>query len=357
MTHASRLARRDRDFARGLSSRARRGAGRPARIFMSGRPDVPRQRRVRRSRRSTIDLRADAIEAGMAAGGFGGLAAGGSPAARRARLGFFFFLAGARPAGASPVAASGAAGASTAGAAAAESAGRSAHSRSAAAPSARPCASGASCRVRRRGASLAPRRRVAGGPARRRRRDLPCRPCSRPATRHRRDARRHAGRGSRRTSSRRRCAWPPAWRPACPVFASAALAIRLQDDSSTSTKLVVCGASVCGRVLHTRGVTCSEPNCTVSSIATSKLMMRPVVLSRPAKIAVGWRIGSARRRPKAAPQRRRAPGRNVEERRLIDSPRRSPSAARGTELACRKSRKKGLSKDAATLSPPAARPT
>jgi len=36
--------------------------------------------------------------------------------------------------------------------------------------------------------------------------------------------------------------------------------------SSTSTNASVCAASVGGRVLHTRGVTCSAPNCTVSSI-------------------------------------------------------------------------------------------
>src|SRR5262249_47110517 len=36
-----------------------------------------------------------------------------------------------------------------------------------------------------------------------------------------------------------------------------------------------------------RGVTCSAPNCTVSLIATSNEMMRPVILSRPANTAVG----------------------------------------------------------------------
>src|SRR4051812_7368527 len=39
-----------------------------------------------------------------------------------------------------------------------------------------------------------------------------------------------------------------------------------------------------------RGVTCSAPNCTVSFRATSKVMMRPVTLSRPVKIAVGLAI-------------------------------------------------------------------
>ena len=42
-------------------------------------------------------------------------------------------------------------------------------------------------------------------------------------------------------------------------------------------------------VRQTRGVICSVPNCTVSSIATSKEMMRPVILSRPAKVATGLR--------------------------------------------------------------------
>src|SRR5712671_5744241 len=35
-----------------------------------------------------------------------------------------------------------------------------------------------------------------------------------------------------------------------------------------------------------RGVTCRAPNCTVSPIATSKLMMRPVILSRPENSAL-----------------------------------------------------------------------
>src|SRR5689334_1123335 len=39
--------------------------------------------------------------------------------------------------------------------------------------------------------------------------------------------------------------------------------------------------SVVGRVKQVRGVTCNAPNWTVSPIATSKLMMRPVILSRP----------------------------------------------------------------------------
>src|SRR5271169_4004429 len=42
-----------------------------------------------------------------------------------------------------------------------------------------------------------------------------------------------------------------------------------------------------------RGVICSEPNCTVSFIATSNEIIRPVILSRPAKTAVGCLILSA----------------------------------------------------------------
>src|SRR6266850_1445324 len=34
-----------------------------------------------------------------------------------------------------------------------------------------------------------------------------------------------------------------------------------------------------------RGVTCSAPNCTVSPMAASKAMMRPVILSRPENMA------------------------------------------------------------------------
>ena len=33
-------------------------------------------------------------------------------------------------------------------------------------------------------------------------------------------------------------------------------------------------------------MTCSAPNCTVSPIAASNTMMRPVILSRPLKVAV-----------------------------------------------------------------------
>ena len=39
--------------------------------------------------------------------------------------------------------------------------------------------------------------------------------------------------------------------------------------------------------IRTRGVICRAPNCTVSLIDTSKEMMRPVILSRPANTAVG----------------------------------------------------------------------
>ena len=73
--------------------------------------------------------------------------------------------------------------------------------------------------------------------------------------------------------------------------------------SSTSAKASVCGASVEGREKQTRGVICSEPNCTVSLIATSKEMIRPVILSSPAKTAVGCLILSARAVP---PQSRAA---------------------------------------------------
>src|SRR5580704_14187090 len=55
--------------------------------------------------------------------------------------------------------------------------------------------------------------------------------------------------------------------------------------SSTSTKASVLVGSVGGRVLQARAVTCSAPNCTVSPIAASNEMVRPVILSRPAKIA------------------------------------------------------------------------
>ena len=66
------------------------------------------------------------------------------------------------------------------------------------------------------------------------------------------------------------------------------------STSSTWTKPSVSGVSVWGRVRQTRGVICSVPNCTVSSMATSNVVMRPVILSRPAKTAVGLRISSAR---------------------------------------------------------------
>src|SRR5262245_25508681 len=39
-----------------------------------------------------------------------------------------------------------------------------------------------------------------------------------------------------------------------------------------------------------RGVTCRAPNCTVSLSATSNVMMRPVILSRPENTAVGLAI-------------------------------------------------------------------
>src|SRR3981189_2324748 len=60
--------------------------------------------------------------------------------------------------------------------------------------------------------------------------------------------------------------------------------------SSTSTKAAVLGVSVGGRVEQTRGVTCSAPNCTVSLMATSNDVMRPVILSRPEKTALGLTI-------------------------------------------------------------------
>ena len=176
---------------------------------------------------------------------------------------------------------------------------RSADFPSAAAPSARLCASGASS-LAAFGSSgrLSLGGRAAGAAPRRAARPSPCRLCSRRARRHRRDVRRRGGRGSQRTSNPRKCASRPVCVGLDAIRPWVAPRSDLRMSSSTSTKLVVCGVSVCGRVLHTRGVTCSAPNCTVSSIATSKLMMRPVVLSRPAKIAVGCRIGSARsRRP------------------------------------------------------------
>ncbi len=42
-----------------------------------------------------------------------------------------------------------------------------------------------------------------------------------------------------------------------------------------------------------RGVSWSAPNCTVSSVATSNETIRPVILSRPEKTAVGFLIRSA----------------------------------------------------------------
>jgi hypothetical protein len=74
--------------------------------------------------------------------------------------------------------------------------------------------------------------------------------------------------------------------------------------SSTSTKPVVFWFSVGGRVKHIFGVSCSAPNCTVSSTATSKEMMRPVILSSPEKTAIGFLILSARAGP--APSARAA---------------------------------------------------
>ena len=63
--------------------------------------------------------------------------------------------------------------------------------------------------------------------------------------------------------------------------------------SSTSTKEAVSGASVGGRVLHTRGVTLSAPNSTVWSMGISRCEMRPVTLSRAANTAVSFLIFSA----------------------------------------------------------------
>src|SRR5215207_9163643 len=69
--------------------------------------------------------------------------------------------------------------------------------------------------------------------------------------------------------------------------------------SSTSTKPVVFGFSVGGRVKHILGVSCRAPNCTVSSTATSNEMIRPVILSSPEKTAVGFLILSANAGPAA----------------------------------------------------------
>ena len=55
----------------------------------------------------------------------------------------------------------------------------------------------------------------------------------------------------------------------------------------------MCGASVGGRVLQTRGVTLSAPNCTVSLIGISRCEMRPVTLSSAAKMAIGFWTFSA----------------------------------------------------------------
>src|SRR5208337_939190 len=60
--------------------------------------------------------------------------------------------------------------------------------------------------------------------------------------------------------------------------------------SSTSTKASVLVGSVGGRVLQARAVTCSAPNCTVSPIAASNEMVRPVILSRPENIALPFSI-------------------------------------------------------------------
>ena len=58
-------------------------------------------------------------------------------------------------------------------------------------------------------------------------------------------------------------------------------------------KEVVFGVSVGGLVKQTRGVICRAPNCTVSSTPTSNETIRPVILSRPEKTAVGFLILSA----------------------------------------------------------------
>ena len=58
-------------------------------------------------------------------------------------------------------------------------------------------------------------------------------------------------------------------------------------------KDVVFGVSVGGLVKQTRGVTWRAPNWTVSSTATSNDTIRPVILSRPEKTAVGFLILSA----------------------------------------------------------------
>ena len=64
--------------------------------------------------------------------------------------------------------------------------------------------------------------------------------------------------------------------------------------SSTSTKEVVFGASVGGRVSQTRGVTFSAPNSTVWFSGISRWEMRPVTLSRAANTAMGFLTISAR---------------------------------------------------------------
>jgi hypothetical protein len=63
--------------------------------------------------------------------------------------------------------------------------------------------------------------------------------------------------------------------------------------SSTSTKDEVWGASVGGRVSHTRGVTLSAPNSTVLLMGISRWEMRPVTLSRAANTAIGFLTISA----------------------------------------------------------------
>ncbi len=53
------------------------------------------------------------------------------------------------------------------------------------------------------------------------------------------------------------------------------------------------GVSVGGLVKQTRAVICRAPNCTVSLMPTSNETIRPVILSRPEKTAVGFLILSA----------------------------------------------------------------
>ena len=263
-------------------------------------PLTPRSRRMRRlSRNAKPDQNGKNRRRRPAA----------PPAARPARAGGlrFFFLAGAaeralrpsrrqaptaqrrRPAAAAP-----------------RRPGRSAHSRRATAPSAPPCAISSSCRLpalRPRRRTQPPSRRPAGPPAAAATGAVSLPPLQ-SIEPHVIDRMLDAMQAGARREH-------PAREDALGFLLGGVRLARLLSlqltwrscfgmISSTSTKLVVCGASVCGRVLQTRGVTFSEPNWTVSSTATSKLTMRPVVLSRPAKIAVGWRIGSARAAPESA---------------------------------------------------------